>query len=288
MNYLIAKSVAEAVSYLEQKQGAALVLAGGTDLMIDLEEHRKQADTLVDVMRIPELKDIREENGYLVIGAAVPLSEIVASSLVKKYFPSLAKGARVVGSKQIRNAGTLVGNVVTAQPAADAAMALAPLDSEFTVVSASGYKVMKMGDMYAGFGKSTLNSSKELITEVRIPLPKTNEAAAFIRLELRSNLALPMLNAAVMASVENSILNWTRITMGPVGVGPKRAYQAEAWFAGKTFDLVNIKNAAQMALLDAQPRSNPLRGSREYREQTLPVLIERAFLDIAEQLLIQL
>lgn len=288
MNYLIAKSVAEAVNYLEQAQGAALVLAGGTDLMIDLEEHKKQADILVDVMRIPELKDIREENSCLIIGAAVPLSEIASSSLVKKYFPSLAKGAGVVGSKQIRNAGTLVGNVVTAQPAADAAMALAPLNPEFVVVSASGSKNMKMSDMYAGFGKSTLNSSKELITEVRIPLPKANEAASFIRLGLRAELALPMLNAAVMANVENGILNWTRITMGPVGVGPKRAAQAEAWFAGKTFDLTNIVTAAQMALLDAQPRSNPLRGSREYREQTLPVLIKRAFLDIAGQLSIQL
>jgi CO/xanthine dehydrogenase FAD-binding subunit len=287
MNYLIAKSVAEAVNYLDQAQGAALVLAGGTDLMIDLEEHKKQADTLVDVMRISELKDIREEDGCLVIGAAVPLSEIAASPLVRQYFPSLAKGAGSVGSKQIRNAGTLVGNVVTAQPAADAAMALAPLDPEFTVVSAGGSKVMKMGDMYAGFGKSHLNSSKELVTEVRIPLPKANEAAAFIRLELRSNLALPMLNAAVMASVDQGLLNWTRITMGPVGIGPQRASQAEAWFAGKTFDLANIETAAEMALLDAQPRSNPLRGSRKYREQTLPVLIKRAFLDIAEQLSIQ-
>lgn len=284
MNYLTATSVAEAVHHLQQAEGKAMVLAGGTDLMIDIDEKKKHAELLIDVMRIPSIRSIREEDGQLVIGAAATLTEIARSPLVNKYFPSLAKGAGTVGSLQIRNVGTLVGNVVTAQPAADAAMSLAPLDPLFVIQSAVGSRTAKMEDMYAGFGKSTLDSSRELVTEVRLPLPGPGEAASFIRLELRKSLALPMLNAAVMAKVEAGQLVWTRITMGPVGVGPKRAVQAEQWFSGRTFDKANIEAAAQMVLLDAQPRSNPLRGSREYREQTLPVLVKRAFFDIADQL----
>lgn len=141
-----------------------------------------------------------------------------------------------------------------------------------------------MEEMYAGFGKSSLDSTRELVTQIRIPLPGTMEAASFIRLELRKSLALPMLNAAAMANVEHGIVRWVRITMGPVGVGPKRAYEAEKWLTGREFSSGNREKAAAKALLDASPRSNPLRGSREYRMEVLPVLIERALEDIARQL----
>ena len=140
-----------------------------------------------------------------------------------------------------------------------------------------------MTEMYAGFGKSTLDTSKELVKEIRLAVPADDEKASFVRLELRKSLSLPMLNCAAMAKVVDGKVVWARITMAPVGVGPVRATQAEEWLAGKELSLENMAEAGRMALLDAKPRSNPLRGSKEYREHALPILVRRALEGIAKQ-----
>ena len=267
-----------------ETEGKAMVLAGGTDLVLDAESGKKPSDAWIDIMRIPELREIKKEGDRIIIGSAVTLTEIARSELIKKYYPSLAKGAGTVGSLQIRNAATLTGNIISAQPAADAAMALAPLDPEIVVVSNEGEKILNMEEAYAGFGKSAIDSSKELVKEVRIRIPEENEKASFIRLELRKSLSLPMLNAAAMAKVENGVIKYIRITMAPVGVGPKRARAAEEFLTGKELNEANAGEAGQLALKDANPRSNPLRGSKEYREATLPVIVERAVMEVGAQL----
>ena len=284
MNYIIAKSAAEALDALLGGEGNALIIAGGSDVMVDIEAGKLAPQTLVDVTAAEDMKGIRVEDGQLVIGAAVTLTEIARSPMVRQYFPSLCKGAGSVGSLQIRNSATLVGNVVTAQPAGDAAMAVAPLDPKFVVLSKDGTREVPMGEMYAGFGKSTLNSAAEVVKEVRIPLPANDEKASFVRLELRKSLSLPMLNVAAMAKVTDGIVQWARITMGPVGVGPTRALEAEEWLKGKALTPENMAEAGTLALRNAKPRSNPLRGSKEYREHALPILVRRSLEGIAKQM----
>lgn len=284
MNYIIAKSAAEALDALLGGEGNALIIAGGSDVMVDIEAGKLAPQTLVDVTAAEDMKGIRVEGGQLVIGAAVTLTEIARSPMVRQYFPSLCKGAGSVGSLQIRNSATLVGNVVTAQPAGDAAMAVAPLDPKFVVLSKDGTREVPMGEMYAGFGKSTLNSAAEVVKEVRIPLPADDEKASFVRLELRKSLSLPMLNVAAMAKVTDGIVQWARITMGPVGVGPTRALEAEEWLKGKALTPENMAEAGTLALRNAKPRSNPLRGSKEYREHALPILVRRSLEGIAKQM----
>lgn len=284
MNYIIAKSAAEALDALLGGEGNALIIAGGSDVMVDIEAGKLAPQTLVDVTAAEDMKGIRVEGGQLVIGAAVTLTEIARSPMVRQYFPSLCKGAGSVGSLQIRNSATLVGNVVTAQPAGDAAMAVAPLDPKFVVLSKDGTREVPMGEMYAGFGKSTLNSAAEVVKEVRIPLPADDEKASFVRLELRKSLSLPMLNVAAMAKVTDGIVQWARITMGPVGVGPTRALEAEEWLKGKALTPENMAEAGTLALRNAKPRSNPLRGSKEYREHALPILVRHSLEGIAKQM----
>lgn len=285
MNYCMAKSIAEALEALRNAGGRGRVIAGGSDLIIEIDEEKRDPDTLIDITSVPELRDIRVEKDRLVIGAAATLTEIARSALIKKYYPSLAEGAGVVGSLQIRNSATLIGNVVTAQPAADGAMALAPLAPQFLIMDISGgQRSAGMAEMYAGFGKSGVDSSRELVTQVSIPLPAKHEAASFYRLELRKSLSLPMLNVAAMAHIEGGRFSWVRITMGPVGVGPCRASAAEEWLTGKECSQSNLAQAGKLALENAKPRSNPLRGSKEYREQTIPILVKRALGDICNQL----
>ena len=143
---------------------------------------------------------------------------------------------------------------------------------------------MSMGKMYAGFARSAVDHSRELVTKLSIPLPQPGEAASFIRLELRKSLSLPMLNCAAMVHVEGGKIVWARITMAPVGVGPVRAAAAERYLAGKEMSDEVLAQAGQLALENANPRSNPLRGSREYRLETLPVLIRRALEECRTQL----
>ena len=284
MKYILAKSAAEALEALLAEEGKARIIAGGSDVMVDMEAGKLAPQTLVDITTADDMKGIRIQEDQLIIGAAVTLTEIARSPLIRQYFPSLCMGAGSVGSLQIRNSATLVGNVVTAQPAADAAMAVAPLDPRFVVLSKDGIRELAMGEMYAGFGKSTLNSTAEVVKEIHIPLPADDEKASFVRLELRKSLSLPMLNVAAMAKVTDGVFQWVRITMGPVGVGPTRAFEAEEWLKGKALTPENMAEAGRLALHNAKPRSNPLRGSKKYREHALPILVRRALEGIAKQM----
>ena len=179
MKYILAKSAAEALEALLAEEGKARIIAGGSDVMVDMEAGKLAPQTLVDITTADDMKGIRIQDDQLIIGAAVTLTEIARSPLIRQYFPSLCKGAGSVGSLQIRNSATLVGNVVTAQPAADAAMAVAPLDPRFVVLSKDGIRELAMGEMYAGFGKSTLNSTAEVVKEIHIPLPAELVAAFY-------------------------------------------------------------------------------------------------------------
>ena len=283
MDYIFSSTVTEAIKALQDANGRGRLIAGGTDILLDLENGKYSADLLVDISRIPELMEIRLEGDVLVIGAAVTLTSISCSDLVKKHAPSLAKAAGRVGAHQIGNVATLVGNVVTAQPAADGAMALATLEPEF-IIEGPRQRKASMSEMYAGFAKSKIDSTKEIVTRIRIPCQKEGEASEFERLDMRRSLALPMLNASVAARQENGKFEWVRIAMGPVGVGPIRAKKAEEWLAHKDISCKNIQQAAQMTLEDANPRSSTFRGTREYRMKTLPVIIEQALKSVAGQL----
>ena len=129
-----------------------------------------------------------------------------------------------------------------------------------------------------------MDHSRQLVKRISIPLPQKGEAAAFYRLELRKSLSLPMLNCAAMVQCSGGVVDWARITMAPVGVGPVRATAAEAYLSGKELDAGTMAQAGRLALENANPRSNPLRGSREYRLETLPVLIRRALEACRDQL----
>ena len=279
MEYVTARTSGEVLRTLEEAGGRGVVLAGGTDLMVDMKAGKLKPEVLVDITRVEQLRGIAVEGDRLTIGAAVTLTEVARSPLIGKYYPSLAKGCGCVGSLQIRNSATLAGNVVSAQPAGDGAMALAPLDPVFTILTREGEVHWSMGEMYAGFAKSRVDHSAMLVTKISIPLPGPGPAATFDRLELRKSLSLPMLTCAAMVQCSGGEVDWARITVGPV-----RATAAEAYLSGKELDAGTMAQAGRLALENANPRSNPLRGSREYRLETLPVLIRRALEGCRDQL----
>ncbi len=275
-DYLLPESTTKVVSLLDNCNGQARIIAGGTDLLLDLPDGKVATECLIDISRIAELKEISLEDGIIKIGAAVTHNQVAKSDLIREKAPALASAAGSVGSYQIRNSGTVVGNVVNAQPAADTAVALVALGASADIVSSGGNITVPVEKMYAGVGKSIVDSTAQLVTCVKFPAALANEGSAFVRLEQRKALALPMLNVAVMVSLKEGKFEWVRICMAPVGPGPVRATAGEDILRGAKVSPELINEAAQAAVKQANPRSSALRGSKEYRTGVLPALVAKA------------
>lgn len=283
--YYLPQSVQEALDILSKHNGQAAIIAGGTDIVLDIQEGKKSFNAFVDVSRIPDLQSIGEDNGYLRLGAAVTHSQANRSALVQASAPILAEACGKVGSLQIRNIATLVGNVVNAQPAADAAVALAALGAKAVIQDGKGQREALVEDLYADVGKSMIDPAKEIVTALLVPVPKKRQGSAFVRLDQRKALALPMLNVAAVVQLDEKgeRFEWARIIMAPVGPGPVRGLDGENLLKGAAVSREAIFDAAKAAVKQANPRSSALRGSREYRMGVLPVLVKRALEAAVEQ-----
>ena len=275
-DYTLPATVDEALALLISRNGTAKVIAGGTDLALDLESGEVSASCLVDVSNIQELKKIETDGGAVIIGAGVTHSEVASSDLIKEKAVVLANACRTVGSLQIRNTGTLAGNVVNAQPAADAAVALCALGAQAIIAGPEGLRSAPVEELYAGVGKSKVDSTREIVTRLHFPALAGNQGSAFVRLAQRKALALPMLNVAAVVSIIDNTFEWARIVMAPVGPRPVRAIKAEELLVGTAVNSTSLQKAAAASCTEANPRSSALRGSREYRIHVLEVLVRRA------------
>lgn len=285
--YLYPKTVEEAIGYLNEYEGKAKVVAGGTDLVLWLRAGKVQAEVLVDVTGIEELHDIKIDNNQLIIGAGVNCTEVSINKDIKKNFKSLADGCRSVGSPQIRNMATIAGNIVSAQPAADASVNFVALEAKCEVASVEGRRIVNVEDLYLGIGKSAIDSSKEIVTKIFITIPKAKYSTSFERIAPRNSLALPIVNVSVKIEVENNIITNSKMVISPVSIIPFRAKKAEAFLLGKNIkDEEIIERASLEAFNEANPRDSLLRGTGEYRKVLVKDLVYKA-LDAARKDLIQ-
>ncbi len=276
--YLFPSSVAEALSMLDEYGGQARVIAGGTDLVPQLKNKERAVRCLVDVSRVAELKGIHEQGGVIRIGAGVTHQQIAASALLRQKAVALADGAAAVGSPQIRCMGTVGGNIVNSQPAADTAIPFLALGAEAEIASSDGVRRQPLEELYVRPGVSRIDASAEILVALRFPALNGKRGSAFARLAKRRSLSLPILNAAALAclSDDGTIFEDVRLALGPVALTPFRALKAEDALRGQPVDLDVIARAVEIASTEAQPRTNPLRGSAEYRREMARVLLRRA------------
>ncbi|QGP91218.1 6-hydroxypseudooxynicotine dehydrogenase complex subunit alpha [Neomoorella glycerini] len=275
-DYLVTTSIAEAIAFLASRQGQARIIAGGTDLLIDLQEGKKETSCLVDISSIQDLKNILYEENYIKIGAGVTHNEVARSPIIQQQATLLAEAAAIVGSPQIRNTGTIVGNIVNAQPAADTAVALAALDAEVEVIDSKGRQYLRVTDCYAGRGISRIDSTRQLVVAVRFVPLKTGQGSAFIRFAMRKSLALPIMNVAAIVAMEQGRITRARVVVAPAGPAPFRVERAEKLLCDQFPSKENLRQAARVAAEEAPFRDSPLRGSREYRRALAEVLVEEA------------
>lgn len=276
-DYLFPKTIESALDLLKKYGGKARIIAGGTDLVLDEARRKEKSAVLVDISLISDLCGIREEDGWIVLGANVTHSEAAFSPLLRQKAQALAIASSKVGGRQIRNIATVAGNVTSAQPAADAAVALTALGAQCVVCSCDGARrELSMPEMYADVQVSSVNCRAELLTHIRIPALRPGEGSSYQRMEQRKALSLPMLCVGTKVSMNGRKIKSAQISMAPVGPRPQRATEAEAFLAGKTADRKVFAEAAALADTYATFRTSAVRGTKEFRKAVLPVFIIRA------------
>ncbi len=275
-DYLFPTTPQQALEMLHACAGHARIVAGGTDILLDIEQGKHTPACLVDITRIPELGAIEVGDGWATIGAAVPFVALREHPYLASHFHALVDAAASVGALAIQTSATWVGNLVQAMPAADGAIIATALDAEVRVLDMKRERWRPVAELYAGPGRSTIDSTREIVTHIRFPIPPGAWGTAWRRAGRRPALVLPTLNCAVKVVLDGGLIVSAAIAMGPVGPCPIRAHDAEAFLAGRGARPELLAEAARLALCDADPRSSVLRASREYRLAVLPVLVEEA------------
>jgi len=273
--YEIAPSVEEALAILARYGGGARLIAGGTDLVIELQEGKRQAECLVDITRIPGLERIEQQGDWIVLGAGVTFRQIKESPLLQRHARVLAEAAASVAALQIQAVATLAGNLVNAMPAADGSVALTALDAEAEIAGSSGRAWRPVGELFLGPGQSAVDPARQMVTAIRFRALGAGQGSAWGRVGRRRALTLPILNCAVSVGLDDSreCFAWARISLGPVATVPFRARGAETFLAGQPADDGTYSQAAEVAAGECHPRSSLLRASKEYRVEVLKVLI---------------
>ncbi len=275
--YLFPASVDEAVATLADKGGRARLVAGGTDLIIELREGKRRAECLLDVTRIEGLDRIEQKGDRVVIGPNVTFRQLMDWPLIQQRATVLAEASRAVGSPQIRNVATIGGNVVSAQPAADGTIALLALGAEAEIASGDGRRWEPLVDLFVRPGVSRIDATAEMLTALRFPALGRGQGSAFERIARRRTLVLPILNCGVVVGLDETgeAFRWARIALGPVAPVPFRARQTEEWLAGRPAGPETFEAAGRVARGECQPRTSVLRASKEYREEMIEVLVRR-------------
>jgi carbon-monoxide dehydrogenase medium subunit len=283
--YEMPKSIEEALQILAHHEGQARIIAGGTDLVIELEEGKCTAKCLVDVTRIPGLGAIEHRDDHIVMGANVTFRQVKDSPLVRQYARVLAEAAGTVGALQIQTMATLAGNIVSALPAADGSVALSALDAEVEVASAGGREWRPISETFLGPGQSAVDPTGQMITSIRFPIPQGRHGSAWERIGRRRALVLPILNCGVSLALDagGGQIAWARVSLGPVAPVPFRARQTEAFLGGQPAAEETFVQAGEIAAGEAKPRTSLLRASREYRVEVLKVLVRQGLARAVEE-----
>jgi carbon-monoxide dehydrogenase medium subunit len=276
--YLFPETIEDAVQTLVRWNGEARVIAGGTDLMLDLEKGKIQPRCFVSADRIHGLNQIKVEDDFVVIGAAVTFANLKDHPYINQHVHALADAARSVGSLSIQNAATLAGNIVNAMPAADGAVSSIALEAEVQILDTEHAEWEPVESLFLGPGSSRIDPTRQLVTHIRFPRCEHHRGTAWYRIGRRPSLTLPILNCAVNVFLDKNgqTVKKARIALGPVTPRPFRALEAERFLEGRPPTGENIKRTAEIAQGETNPRGNVLRASREYRLASIPVIVENA------------
>jgi aerobic carbon-monoxide dehydrogenase medium subunit len=271
----------EAVSLLDKFGNRGNLFAGGTDLLVEIREHIRCPDHIINIKKISGLDRLSydEEHG-LRCGALVTIRMLESSSVVQRHYRGIADAARELGSVQVRNRATLGGNVCRASPSADMLSPLIADAATVTVHGPNGTRVIALEDFFTGPGKTVLQPNEVLI-EFQIPAPKPRTGKIYLKHGRRKAMELATVGVAVAATIADSTFRDVRIVLGAVAPTPIRSHRAEAVLIGQTVSTELLEAAAEAAMEEARPITD-VRASAEYRRKMVGVLTRRALLGSIE------
>lgn len=278
--YHVPETLEEALSQIGELENVSPVI-GGTDLMIAMRNDAAKPDHVVDLNEIPELNYVRLEDGYIKIGATATHAQ-VASSDEAKLVPALHDAVSRIGSPQIRNRGTITGNICNASPAADSAPSLYVHEAEVKIQSIDSEKVISIQDLFTG-PKFNCLESDELVTEILIPVPPEGSASSFKRIGRRKAFTLSVVSSAAYIQMDGDECVDARVAFGSVAATPIRVVEAERILSGTTLDDSTLKAASEIVYEAVTPITD-VRGTAEYRKDMCPVLMRRAIGECLERL----
>lgn len=275
--YLQPTTVDEALRELAQAPDESRVIAGGTDLLLDLQQGRQvPVRALVDVTGIPELRDICEADGSVFVGAAATHSRILEHPLLIRHAPCLVEACSLIGGPQVRNVATLGGNVAHGLPAADGTIALLALGAQVVVAEAGGRRTAPLESLFLAPGRTTLSGAAAILVGFRFPQRGAREGCAFLRTMRPQGVAIAILNMAVWLRLDESgVIAEARLAAGPGGPTARRALHAEERLCGQSSHGVAIEPVLEALADDVQLRTSAHRATAEYRYHMLGVLLRR-------------
>jgi len=297
-DYLKPRTLEEALSLLNQPGKKAVIIAGGTDVVVLIKQKAMMPEMLISLRGIPGLDQIQYD-GTLRIGALVTHRAIEKSEVIRKQFSALADAADVLGSVQIRNVATIGGNICTAAPSADTATPLMVLGTQVKIKSLKEERTVPIEEFFTGPGETLLKKG-EILTELVIPKPLPNTGSAYWKLQRRLALDLPILGVSVFLSLDRGTVSCSdmlctaspissilhamekdeltckevRIALGVAAPTPIRASKAENLLRGKKISDELLEEVANTASIEAQPRDS-IRGEAWYRKDMIRVLVKR-------------
>jgi xanthine dehydrogenase iron-sulfur cluster and FAD-binding subunit A len=279
--YHSVSSIAEALELLDKYQGRARIIAGGTDILLEMEQgKRPNVDVLIDITRIPDLDAIRLHGETIVMGALVNHNHVVASDLIRQRALPLAQASWEVGAPQIRNRATVAGNLITASSANDTISPLMALGAEVTLASVEGERTVALKDFYTGLRRTVMRPN-EMLTSISFPAMSKQERGMFLKLGLRRAQAIAVINATVILSFDaDETIRQAVITLGSVAPTIIRTPTAEQALIGKKLTPELIAQAARLAGAAPTPIDD-VRSTAEYRSEMAKVLVARALRTLA-------
>ena len=279
INYFRASTLEEALELLNKLESVK-VLAGGSDLLIDLKIRRYEVKNVVDISGIKELNYIEDRGEHVAIGAATKLQDIVESPIIATKAPVLAEAVNEMASWQIRNVATIGGNLCNASPAADTAPPLLVLNARLHLVSLEGEREVPITGFFLGPRKTVLRKG-ELLREIVVPYER-GAGASFIKLGRRNAFTLSVVAVATLVKVRNGIFDDVRVALNSVAPKPVRAVSVEKFLKSREVSMSAIEEGAKRVLQDISPISD-VRASADYRKEMSVVLTKESLLRSLER-----
>jgi xanthine dehydrogenase iron-sulfur cluster and FAD-binding subunit A len=282
-NYINATSTEEVLELLAEHREHARIVAGATDLILEIERGvRKGIDTLIDVTRIPDLDRISlDEDEVIHLGPLVTHNHCAASRLIRERAYPLARAAWEVGAPQIRNRGTIAGNLITASPANDTITPLAALGASVMLASTRGERQVPLQDFYTGVRKNVMQAD-EMLVDISFPAMTRDQRGTFIKLALRRAQAISLVNVALVLTLKRGSVSSASITLGSVAPTIIHAPEAEDYLRGKKLSDDVISRASELTMNASHPIDD-VRGSASYRREMVRVIASRSLKSIRDK-----